>query len=123
MRPHHEEEGKMTPEDKQRIYDAGYKQGQENTHAEIRSHFYEKGDTGCEPCLTIAAVKGVQVRFTFTGEVSDECAEGVYKAMRAAGDDGAAQDLLERLKACQDPPEAPTPPHAASTAPLGPEVV
>lgn len=65
----------MTPEDKQRIYDAGYKQGQEDTHAEIRSHFYEKGDTACEPCLTIAAVKGVQVRFTFTGEVNDECAE------------------------------------------------
>ena len=113
----------MTPEDKQRIYDAGYKQGQEDTHAEIRSHFYEKGDTACEPCLTIAAVKGVQVRFTFTGEVNDECAERVYKAMRAAGDDGAAQNLLEGLKACQDPPEAPTPPHAASTAPLDPEVV
>ena len=27
----------MAPEDRQRIYDAGYKQGQEDTHAEIRA--------------------------------------------------------------------------------------
>ena len=39
MRPHHEREGKMTPEDKQRIYDAGYKQGQEDTHCRDSESF------------------------------------------------------------------------------------
>ena len=63
----------MTPEDKQRSYDAGYKQGQEDIRA-VAQEGVHAVDCGCEPCKTIRLVLDSKAARTLSAVKEDMAA-------------------------------------------------